>query len=212
MDAFGVKDGSSAEFISSFQERVVKKGVPAKLVADNAPLYRSRSIAKYLLELRILLFQCERKKQYQNKVEGRWQVAKRYTNRVLDRTKAPNTMWLYALMLVIFCLNHMVDPVLATGNQTPAGYASNTVTYISPLLPFAFCQLVYYLIDPSDRSIPEDSEEKRDRWVGISENIGGHMTLSSSSSKTVKANKLNVLSYVQLKTKFQTFVPIKKPK
>ena len=53
MDAFGVKDGSSAEFLSSFQERVVKRGVPTKLVADNAPLYRSKSIARYLLELMI---------------------------------------------------------------------------------------------------------------------------------------------------------------
>ena len=79
-------------------------------------------------------------------------------------------------MLVIFCLNHMVDPVLAGGTQTPAGYASNTVTNISPLLPFAFWQPVYYLTDPSDRSFPGDSEEKRGRWVGISENIGGHMT------------------------------------
>ncbi len=142
MDAFGAKDGSSAEFLSSFQGRVVKRGVPTKLVADNAPLYCSKSIAKYLLELRISLFQCERKKQYQNKVERCWQVAKRYTNRLQDRTKAPNIMWLYALLFVIFCLNHMVDPVLAGGTQTPAGYASNTVTDIRPLLPFAFWQPV----------------------------------------------------------------------
>ena len=49
MDAFGVKDGSFAEFLSSFQARVVKRGVMIKLVADNAPLCRSRLIAKYLL-------------------------------------------------------------------------------------------------------------------------------------------------------------------
>ena len=124
-----------------------------------------------MLALRIALFQCERKKQFQNRVERRWQVAKRYTNRLLDRTRAPNTMWLYALLLVIFCLNHMVDPALAGGTQTPAGYASNTVTDISPLLPFSFWRPVYYLTDPSDRSFPGDSEEKRGRWVGISENI-----------------------------------------
>ena len=85
-------------------------------------------------------------------------------------------MWLYALLLVIFCLNHVVDPALAGGTQTPAGYASGTISDVSVLLPFKFWQPVYYLTDPTDRSFPGDSEEKRGRWVGISENIGGHIT------------------------------------
>ena len=54
-------------------------------------------------------------------------------------------MWLYALLLVIFCLNHMVDPALAGGTQTPAGYASGTISDVSALLPFKFWQPVYSL-------------------------------------------------------------------
>ena len=69
-------------------------------------------------------------------------------------------MWLYALLLVIFCLNHTEDPGLAGGTQTPAGYANNIVIDICPLLSFSFCQPVYYLTDPSDCSFPGDSKEK----------------------------------------------------
>ena len=51
MNAFGVKNNSSAEFLSSFQHETVKRVVPSKLVANNAPLYRSNSAIKYLVEL-----------------------------------------------------------------------------------------------------------------------------------------------------------------
>lgn len=95
----------------------------------------------------------------------------------------------------------MVDPVLAGGTQTPAGYANNTVTDISPLLLFSFWQPVYYLTHPSDRSFSGDFEEKRGRWVGISENIGGYMT-SIIITKDGKGQqiKIYILCAVEFKT------------
>ena len=62
MDAFGIKDQSSAQFLPRFQQRVVKSGVPTKLAADNALLHRIKLIAKYLLKFRVLLPQSEQKK------------------------------------------------------------------------------------------------------------------------------------------------------
>ena len=101
---------------------------------------------------------------------------KRYTNRTLDRSGAPPAFWLWAMFLVIFCLNHMVDPALADGTQTPLGYATGTIRDVSPLLQFSFWDPVYYLIDASERTFPGKSEEKRGRWLGILENIGAPMT------------------------------------
>ncbi len=105
-----------------------------KLVADNAPMYRGSSIAKYLLDMFMSLWQCESKHQHQNLAERRWNVVKRFTNRTLDRSGAPPGFWLFAMLLVIFCLNHMVDPSLADGTQTPLGYATGTVRDVSHLM------------------------------------------------------------------------------
>ena len=39
-DVYKSKDNSSAEFFRTFQDRVHERGVPTKLIADNAPMYR----------------------------------------------------------------------------------------------------------------------------------------------------------------------------
>ena len=102
LDAYGAKDGSEDVFLTALQSRCVTRGVPTKLVADNAPMYRGSSIAKYLLDMFISLWQCESKHQHQNLAERRWNVVKRFTNRTLDRSGAPPGMWLFAMLLVIF--------------------------------------------------------------------------------------------------------------
>jgi hypothetical protein len=71
-------------------------------------------------------------------MENRWQVVKRYTNRVLDRSGAPAIMWLYAMLLVIFCINNIVDPNLACGTQSPIAFSTGNLNDISPLLREAF--------------------------------------------------------------------------
>ena len=76
----------------------------------------------------------------------------------------------------------MVDPALADGTQTPLGYATGTIRDVSPLLQFSFWEPVYYLTDPSERTFPGKSEEKRGRWIGISENIGAPMTFIVASN------------------------------
>ena len=44
------------------------------------------------------------------------------------------------------------------------------------MLQFSFWEPVYYLSDPTDRQFPGTSDEKRGRYVGISESIGHSMT------------------------------------
>ena len=176
LDGYGCKTGHSADFLQAMQQRNITRGVPSRLIADNAPLYRGSAITKYLNDMHVSLWQCEAKYQHQNYMERRWQVVKRYTNRVLDRSGAPATMWFYAMLLVIFCLNNIVDPNLACGTQSPLAFSTGNLNDISPMLQFSFWEPVYYLSDPSDRQFPGTSDEKRGHYVGISESIGHSMT------------------------------------
>ena len=80
LNAYGAKDGSKDVFLTALQSQCVTRGVPTKLVADNAPMYRGSSIAKYLLDMFMSLWQCESKHQHQNLAERRWNVVKQFTN------------------------------------------------------------------------------------------------------------------------------------
>ena len=115
------------------------QGVPTRLIADNAPLYCSNAIAKYLADMFISLWQCKAKYQHQNYMERRWQVVKRYTNRLSDCSGAPSPMWFYAMILVMICLNNMVDLNLACGTQSPIAFSTGM-----PLTPKRF-----YVLKPS---------------------------------------------------------------
>ena len=50
-DVYKSKNNSGAEFLGAFQDRVRERGVPTKLIADNAPMYRGWNITKYLRDL-----------------------------------------------------------------------------------------------------------------------------------------------------------------
>ena len=84
-DVCKARDNSGGEFLGAFQDRVRERVVPTKLIADNAPMYRSWNIAKYLQELVISMWQCETKYQNQNPAENQYQIVKRHTDRTMDR-------------------------------------------------------------------------------------------------------------------------------
>ena len=88
-DVHKSKDNSGAEFLGAFQDRVRERGVPIKLIADNAPMYRGWNVAKYLRDLVVSMWQCETKYQNQNPAENRYQTVKRHTDRTMDRSGAP---------------------------------------------------------------------------------------------------------------------------
>ena len=90
----------------------------------------------------------------------------------------------------------MVDPNLTCGTQSPVAFLTGTINDISPILQFSFWEPVYYPIDDTERHFPGTSEEKRGRYVGISENIGHSMTFLIITDDTNK--KLNALSSDQL--------------
>ena len=50
------KDNSRAEFLGAFQDQVRERGVPTKLITDNAPMYRGWSVTKYLKDLLVSMW------------------------------------------------------------------------------------------------------------------------------------------------------------
>ena len=70
LDGYGCKTGDSVDFLQCMQQRNIARGVPSRLIANNAPLYRNSAITKYLNDMFISLWQCEAKYQHQNYIEN----------------------------------------------------------------------------------------------------------------------------------------------
>ena len=96
-DVYKSKDNSESEFLGAFQDRVCQRGVPTKLIADNAPMYRGWNVTKYL-DHAVSMCQCETKYQNQNLAENRYQTVKRHTNRTMGRNRAPGSAWILCLV------------------------------------------------------------------------------------------------------------------
>ena len=79
-----MQDWSLSRFPPSHATKEYYQRCTVQLIADNAPLYQSSAITKYLSDMHVSLWQCEAKYQHQNYMERHWQVVKRYTNQVLD--------------------------------------------------------------------------------------------------------------------------------
>ena len=58
-DVYKVKGYSEKEFLGALQDRVCTRGVPTKLIADNAHMYRGWKVTKYVRDIITLLWQCE---------------------------------------------------------------------------------------------------------------------------------------------------------
>jgi hypothetical protein len=54
---------------------------------------------------------------------------------------------IYIIIIIIFCLNHCVDPTLADGSKSPLQVAKFLMTDISPLMYFYFWEPEYFLMD-----------------------------------------------------------------
>ena len=137
-DVYKAKDNSGGEFLGCFQDRVKERGVPTKLIADNAPMYRGWRVARYLRDLVVSIWQCETEHQNQNPAENRYQTVKRHTDRTMDRSGAPGKAWFLCLVYICLCLNNGVDPKLGDGTKSPIMMCCFAHNNISMLLNFYF--------------------------------------------------------------------------
>ena len=150
IDVYKATDNSRKEFLGSFQDWVRTRGIPTKLVANNAHMYRGWKITKFLCNLIVPLWQCETKHQHQNLGDNRYETVKRHTNRTMDRSGAPPTSWFLCLINIYLCLNNCVDPNLGNETKSPLMVACFTQNDISSLLFFFFWHPIYYLLDATE--------------------------------------------------------------
>ena len=137
-DIFRANTDSPQDFLGAYQDRVLARGSPQRLIADNAPLYRGWRITRYLRDTWTGLWQCETKHQHQNPVERQIQHIKTLTNRTMSRFNIPACRWFLCMVYICFILNHTVDPNLGDGTMTPFMIATFETSDISPITSFHF--------------------------------------------------------------------------
>jgi hypothetical protein len=115
-------------------------------------------------------------------------MVKRMCNTILDHMGTPAYCWLLCLMYVCVILNNTYALSI---RATPLRMVTGTTNDISQLLYFSFYEPMYYHDD--DSTFPSTSKECRDRWVGISENVGNFMMfkiLSDNAHKIIYRSNL----------------------
>ena len=139
-DVFGVK--TDKQFLQTLQDVVRKRGAPHRLISDSASAETSQTVKDYLRWLIIDDWQSEPYRQNQNHAERRYQDVKRTANRILDRTGAPDSLWLLALRYASFVYNHTAVQSLKW--RTPIEILTGTTPDISVLLRFQFYKKIFY--------------------------------------------------------------------
>ena len=129
---------------------------------------------------------------HQNQAERRIGTVKSVSNRILDRTGAPDTLWLRCVVYVCMLLNVMASRQLDW--RTPIERDMGITPDIFLFLQFHFYEPVYYL-DSADKSYPA-TKEKYGWWCGPTENCGDAMTywiLTSDTNELIARSIIKVL-------------------
>ena len=164
-DIQGIKTDS--QFVNTLEDNIRKRGAPNMLISDRAQVEIGTKVQDILRTLCIKQWQSEPYQQNQNAAERAFQTVKRCGNRVMDRTGAPPSTWLLALMYVVYILNHTWNTSI---QAVPLQLLHGSTVDISPMLRFHFWQKVYYA--KYETPFPSTSKEGTGRFVGFSEHVG----------------------------------------
>jgi hypothetical protein len=134
-------------------------------------------------------FQCEHHHQHQNPAERRIQQVKNLANQMLDRTGAPEYLWLLCVYFVVYIVNRLSSETLNW--KTPLEVSTGQQPDISAVLGFRWFETLYYKSYSS--SFPSTSQENLGRIVGIAEHKGDALTflvLDTLSSQVLSRSEL----------------------
>ena len=151
-DAYGIK--TDRQFVNTLEDNIRERGAPHKLISDRAQVEISKRVLGILRALFIDDWQSEPRQQHQNYAERRFQVLKRATNRILERTGAPAYTWLLCLQYVCYLLNHVYDDTI---KGIPLTRLTGITQDISVMLRFFYWEKVYYKV--YDTEFPSASTE-----------------------------------------------------
>ncbi len=102
------------------------------------------------------------------------------SNRLLDRTDSPPSLWLLAMQYTAYLLNHTAST--HHNNDVPLQILTGVTQDISTLLRFSWYERLYYRVD--ETSFPSDSTEACGRFVGFSQNVGNTLTFAILTDET----------------------------
>jgi Reverse transcriptase (RNA-dependent DNA polymerase) len=186
-DVYGMR--TDKEFVNTLEDNIRKRGAMSQLVSDRAQVEIGNRVKDILRHFVIGDYQSEPYHEHQNPAERRYQTIKTHTNMVLDRSGAPASTWLLALMYVCYLLNHTA--VEGLGWQTPLFKLTGNTTDISAILQFHFWEPIYFAIDDaldynSKPGFPSQTSEGKGRFVGIAESVGDALTYKILTDDTQK--------------------------
>ena len=185
-DVFGMK--TEQQMPGALMDFIRKWGAGTGLFSDNAKAETSNAVRDILRQYNMRDLQSEPHQQNQNPAERRIQEVKSVTNTLLDRSGAPETLWLLCMTYVVYMLNHMAHATLK--GRTPLQAAFGVTPDISALLAFYWFQQVFYYVP--DAKFPR-SKEKLGRIVGIAEHVGDALTFLVLTNDTNKVIARSVL-------------------
>jgi hypothetical protein len=156
------------------------------LISDSAQVIIGNKVQDILCTLCIPSWQGDPYQQHQNSADRRYQPIKRASNRVLDRTGAPDYSRLFCLEYVCLLLNHAYNDNI---QGVPLQHLNGHTPKIRVLLRFNFWQKVYY--KKVDSHFPSDSVEAFGHIVGISDHCDDALTHKAFNPSTQKDKFFN---------------------
>ena len=198
INIYGMK--SKGEFPVIYRDFIRDHGCPSILRRDNAKEEKSEEVMKIHRELYVGDQFCEPYNPQQNPVELRairW--LKEQVPVLLQRTGAPDEFWFLAAQYLCDLHNHCADPSMKF--EVPLTVRTGITKDISAFLQFIWFQKVLYLDHEGDWPA---SKERVGRFVGITQNIGDHLTywIYDEQSKQVLARSVVRPLSDNLKVKF----------
>ena len=160
-----------AQIPCTLEHNIKDRGAMEIIISDGAKAAIGQRIKAICGIYRIKNYQSEPYHQHQNYAENRIGTLKDGTNRVMERSGAPASLWLLALVYVCVLLNHMSNETL--GDIAPLTALLGLSPDISMFLAFHFYEPVLYA---ADNKYPSESTELSGRFVGFAVNQGDAMT------------------------------------
>jgi hypothetical protein len=109
----------------------------------------------------------------QNRAEREIQELKKSTRRILHSSKAPPSMWCFALEWATEIRRHTVHDIAALNEWTPFEHYTGHTPNIAVLCTYSFYDFCWFW--DSEQGFP-DQQRVLGQWLGISHDIGGPLT------------------------------------
>ena len=176
-DAYPLR--SQAEIPRTLEDNIKERGAMETLISNGAKAANSNRAMDLLRLYHIKHYLSEPHHQHQNFAENRIGTLKDITNKVMDRTGCPPSMWYLVLCYVCYIMNFMACKSL--GWEIPIALLWGHAPDISFLMCFSFWEPVLF---SEDNHFPSSSPERSGRFVGFAPNVGDILTFKILTDDT----------------------------